>query len=86
MYEQLKELYPHINSWLTTKTLGGYSTKSNFQYYNKVLWLPLRNLYLAVKAKESTTAVDEEFLACIYTGKVFRIHNYSDTKKGDVKP
>ena len=86
MYEQLKELYPHIYDWLTTKTLGGYSTKSNFQYYNKVLWLPLRDLYLAVKAKERKTTVDEEFLACIYTGKVFRIHNYSESKKGYIKP
>lgn len=48
--------------------------------------LPLRDLYVAVKAKERKTAVDKEFLACIYTGVVFRSHNYSDSKKGYIEP
>lgn len=85
-YTQLIELYPLIYQWLTTQTLGGYSKKSKFQYYDKKLWIPLQEMFREVGKVEYKSLLDEEFLKCCYMGNVYRIQTYNERLKGYICP
>lgn len=81
-YMDLIQLYPEIFSWLTGKTLGGIARKGYFQYFDKELWLPIKEFIISVREKENKTKLDYEFLSCCYTGEVYRIQTYNPWKKG----
>ena len=85
-YMDLIPLYPEIFSWLTGKTLGGVAKKGYFQYFDKELWLPIKELIISVREKKNKSKLDYEFLSCCYTGELYRIQTYNPRKKGFVYP
>lgn len=86
VYQKLVELYPQIFKWLASKTLGEDARKSYYQYYDKELWLPIKEIIISIRDKKDKTKIDNELLECCYIGEVYRIHRYNDCKKGHIYP
>ena len=82
----LSGFYDDLKSWLTTKTLGGTSHKSFFQYYDKKLWLPIRKMLENAALGNPPSTFDEDLLSCRYTGELFRVQRYNKRKHGQVFP
>lgn len=75
-----------LKSWLTTKTLCGYSHKSSFHYYDKQLWLPLKKSIESINKSTNKSIEELELLSCCYTGELFRIQNYNERKHAHIFP
>jgi hypothetical protein len=75
-----------LRNWLATKTLGGVARKGTFQYYDKHLWLPVRNHIESILEHSSRTPDDLELLSCCYTGELFRVQNYNERARSYVYP
>ena len=84
IYQKLVQLYPKIFKWLASKTLGEEARKSYYQYYDKELWLPIREIIISIRDKKDKTKIDIELLECCYIGEVYRIHRYNDCRKGHI--
>ena len=82
----LSGFYDDLKSWLTTKTLGGTSHKSFFQYYDKKLWLPIRKMLENAASSKTPSISEAELLSCRYSGELFRIQRYYKRKHGQVYP
>lgn len=78
--------YDDLRSWLTTKTLGGTSHKSFFQYYDKKLWLPIRKMLEHAASSKMPSISEAELLSCHYSGELFRVQRYYKRKHGQVYP
>ena len=76
----------HLRSWLTTKTLGGFSRKSSFQYYDKHLWMPIQNILKSIACNADKSSEELELLSCCYSGELFRVHNYNKCARAHVFP
>lgn len=79
-------LIQELSDWLATKTLGGATKKSTFQYYDKHLWLPLRKQLDFIMNKNQRSLSDLEMLSCCYTGELFRVHRYFERAKSHIYP
>ena len=86
VYQKLVGLYPPIFKWLTSKTLGEGAKKSYYQYYDKELWLPIKDIIISIRDKKDKSKIDNELLECCHIGEVYRIHRYNDCKKGHIYP
>lgn len=86
VYKKLVELYPKIFSWLASKTLGEGARKSYYQYYDKELWLPIKEIIISIMDKKDKSKIDNELLNCCHIGEVYRIHRYSNRKNGYICP
>ena len=86
LHTTLHSYYNELHSWLTTKTLGGHSHKSTFQYYDKSLWLPVKELLVSAYENENRSLPEAELLSCCYTGEFFRIHRFYKNKHSHVYP
>ncbi len=75
-----------LNNWLTTKTLGGFSQKSSFQYYDKHLWKPIRNTLKSIAEHTDKSIEELELLSCCYSGELFRVHNYNKRARAHIFP
>ena len=75
-----------LRDWLATKTLCCVARKSTFQYYDKHLWLPIRERINSVLKSVDRTPDDLELLSCCYTGELFRVQYYNERAKAHVYP
>ena len=75
-----------LRSWLVTKTLGGFSHKSFFQYYDKQLWMPIKNVLETIKERTNNSIDELELLSCCYTGELFRVQHYNERARAHVFP
>lgn len=82
----LSSYYDELRGWLTTKTLGGTSHKSFFQYYDKRLWLPIRKMLENAASNETPSISEAELLSCHYSGELFRVQRYYKRKHGHIYP
>lgn len=80
-YQELVKLYPQMHSWLSNITKGERPLKSRYNYYDKNLWKPLKDIITYIKSKEQKSKLDEVFLECCYVGKIYRVLNYNPRKK-----
>lgn len=77
-YIHPNEIYSLIFEWLTTKSFGGYTTKSQFKNFHKNLWKPILKSIDELSIKSDLTNIEKEFLdSVIYRGTIFRILNYN---------
>ena len=75
-----------LRSWLTTKTLGGVPKKDSFKYYDKHLWIPIRNTLKSIVDSGDKSIEERELLSCCYSGELFRIHTYNKRLRAHVYP
>ena len=80
------DISKNLNDWLTTKTLGGFSRKSSFQYYDKHLWKPIQNALKSITEHTEKSIEELELLSCCYSGELFRVHNYNKRVLAHVFP
>lgn len=85
-FEKLNKLYPLIYEWLTCKTFGNKAYESSFRYYDENLWLQIANMVNSIRGKTRQTKLEKEFLSCVYTGKIYRIHTYDESRKYHIYP
>lgn len=86
IHSTLHSYYEEFHNWLTTKTLGGHSYKSTFQYYDKHLWLPIKELLVRAYENDNRSLPEAELLSCCYTGELFRVHRFYKKKHRHVYP
>lgn len=82
----LSRYYDELRSWLTTKTLGGTTHKSFFQYYDQSLWLPIQKILKNIASHKIPSISEVEFLSCHYTGELFRVQSFYKRRRGHVYP
>ena len=85
-FKFLTNLYEDLYLWLTVKTPGSRSTISRFNYYDKNVWLPIKNKIIELDKKKKLTKLELQFLKCRYTGNAYRAIDYSSRVKGHVCP
>ena len=62
---------------------------SNFsilKYYDKNVWLPIKNKIIELDKKKKLNKLELDFIKCRYTGKAYRAIDYSPRAKGYVYP
>lgn len=85
-FKFLNNLYEDLYLWLTFKTPGSDSTISRFKYYDKNVWLPIKNKIIELEQNRNLNKLEMEFLKCRYTGKAYRAMYYNSRERGYVCP
>lgn len=77
-YKQSEKIYKLIHDWLSSKSVGGYVTKSSFKYYQKELWNPILESIDEISSKEKLNQEEKDFLDLVkYNESIFRILDYN---------
>lgn len=89
--EDYTELYKYVRwlkRWLTAYSAGGHWYKSKYKKIHEELWLNIQRKLIEISKRDEIRDIDKEFLDCLYTGKVYRVHcrNYTNRLKGIVTP
>ncbi|MDU4320868.1 MAG: hypothetical protein E7I47_16360 [Clostridium sp.] len=75
---QVQDIYKFIIEWLSSKSFGGYARKSDFKYFQKMLWQPILEVINNLMKKEILTKEEKEFLSLtVYDKYIFRILSYN---------
>lgn len=85
-YYFLSQLYFDLYDWLSGVTPGEHNSLRFYNYYEKKVWIHIKNKICELEQKKNKTKIDKDFLKCKYIGIAFRVLNNYSKRRGQLYP